>query len=178
MKNNLLKIKGFTLVEIMVATSIFMLIMIVALGALITSSDTAKKAQALRTSMDNVSFAMESMTRSLRMGSNYTCVGSISSPISDSSLPVDCASGNGILAFVPYTNVTGTLPRTVAYVWDGTNKKLQRCTTSCVDMVSSDVQIDYMKFFLNGSSISGTVQPGINILVRGTVTIKNQPTSF
>jgi Tfp pilus assembly protein PilE len=74
MIKNFKKTTGFTLVEIMVATSIFMIIMLVALGALISSSDTAKKSQALRTAMDNVNFAMESMTRSLRMGTDYYCV--------------------------------------------------------------------------------------------------------
>jgi type II secretory pathway pseudopilin PulG len=84
MIKNFKKTTGFTLVEIMVATSIFMIIMLVALGALISSSDTAKKSQALRTAMDNVNFAMESMTKSLRMGTDYYCVLSSSSV----SLPV------------------------------------------------------------------------------------------
>lgn len=34
---------GFTLVELMVATSIFMIIMVMALGSLVISSDSAKK---------------------------------------------------------------------------------------------------------------------------------------
>ncbi|MEK7586017.1 MAG: type II secretion system protein [Patescibacteria group bacterium] len=178
MRTNLSKQNGFTLVEIMVATSIFMVIMIVALGALITSSDTAKKAQALRTAMDNVSFAMESMTRSLRMGTNYTCGNTVSL---DGSSPTDCPSGAGAVAFVPYSGL-GVLPRTVAYKLNqraDNTFALQRCNPTCLDMVSSDVNVDYLKFFLNGSSSTlDTIQPSISILIRGTVTIKGQGTVF
>jgi len=44
---------GFTLIEIMVATAIFMIIMLAAIGALFVASNSAQKAKALRAAMDN-----------------------------------------------------------------------------------------------------------------------------
>ena len=186
---------GFTLVEIMVATSIFMVIMLVALGSLITSSDTAKKAQALRTAMDNVNFALESMTRSLRMGSDYYCVASGSSV----SLPVpagiynDCplsGSGGGAVVFTPADNPPGSHPpgaRDTAYTVvqrsDGTGTfVLRRCVSTvspCVeDMVSSNVNIEKLIFYVNGSDPTDNIQPSIYILVKGSVSVKGVPYPF
>lgn len=178
---------AFTLVEIMVATSIFMMIMLVALGALITSSDTAKKSQALRQAMDNVNFAMESVVRSLRSGTDYTCITSGSfilpgSPTAD--CPIGSAGGTAIV-FTPAKHLT---QRDTAYVLNtrvnGT-KVLQRCYLSnpCVDIVSPDVDVENLTFFVNGSHSEVNVpddktQPSVYILVKGNVAFKGQSNSF
>lgn len=179
--------KGFTLVEIMVATSIFMVIMLIAMGALITSSDTSKKAQALRTTMDNVNFAMESMTRSLRMGSDYTCITSTSFilPATEApDCPLDGSGGEGVaIAFTPANHTPGA--RDTAYVVteraDGTGTYvLQQCsdTSPCTDLVSHDVDIQKLSFHVTGSRISDKIQPSVYILMKGVVTIKGVPNVF
>ncbi len=186
-KNTDLYKQGFTLVEIMVATSIFMLIMLAALGSLIVSSDAAKKAQALRTAMDNVSFAMESMTRSLRMGTDYTCMTSSTFSLPGSAqadCPVSSSGGSAII----YTPAYDGTKRDAAYVvnarGDGTSV-LQRCYAggSCLDMVSSNVDIQKLTFFVSGSHSASNgpddqTQPSIYILVKGVVTIKGQANTF
>lgn len=180
---------GFTLIEIMVATSIFMIIMLISLGSLITSSDTAKKSQALRSAMDNVNFAMESMTRSLRMGSDYSCIES-NTFVLPGEPTRDCPLGSsrGGLAIV-FTPALDTRPRQAAYVVnqrsDGTNV-LQSCYLSdpCVDLVSPDVDINQLNFFVSGSQNSTTntpddrIQPSIYILMKGTVIFKGEPITF
>ena len=183
MKINFSKNKAFTLVEIMVATSIFMIIMLMSLAALITTSDTAKKSQALRSAMDNVNFAMESMTRSLRMGRDYTCVASSSGVSLPASANADCpisSSGGGAIIFSP-TGHDAT-PRDSAYMvtarGDGTNV-LQYCTTtSCVDMVSTNVDIQYLKFYVNGSDVADKIQPSAYIVMKGVVVVKGVPKTF
>lgn len=189
MKFTKTKTKGFTLIEIMVATSIFMVIMLIALGALISSSDTAKKSQALRSAMDNVNFAMESMTRSLRMGSDYTCVISGDSISIPAAANADCALGGGAIVFTPADHAAGS--RNAAYTLnprgDGTFV-LRRCTPNpitnaieCIDMVSRDVDVQTLKFFVNG--VNGTdpfdkIQPSVYIIIKGTVTVKGVPNTF
>lgn len=183
MNNKLLKIKGFTLVEIMVATSIFMIIMLVAMGALISSSDTAKKAQALRSAMDNVNFAMESMTRSLRMGTDYTCVTFGSSVSLPASANADCplsTSGGGAIVFTPpnATPARNAAFRVVARSDGSGTFVLQRCVPGCVDLVSSDVDIQKLVFYVDGSSISDKIQPSVYIVMKGVVNIKGVPNVF
>ena len=65
--------KGFTLIELMIATTLFSIIMLMGVGSLVVSSNSAKSAQKLRVAVDNVNFAMESIARELRTGMYYTC---------------------------------------------------------------------------------------------------------
>jgi prepilin-type N-terminal cleavage/methylation domain-containing protein len=66
--------KGFTLVEIIVSISIFLIVAVVALGALLKIIDANKKSQGLKTAMSNINFALESMSRELRVGTHYYCI--------------------------------------------------------------------------------------------------------
>lgn len=63
-KNN----KGFTLIEMLVAVAIFSIVLVIALGAILTIFDANKKAQTLTSVMNNLNFAVESMTRSIKTG--------------------------------------------------------------------------------------------------------------
>ncbi|MDE2031132.1 MAG: prepilin-type N-terminal cleavage/methylation domain-containing protein [Patescibacteria group bacterium] len=170
MNNHSLKIKGFTLVEIMVSLSIFMIIMVIALGALVSASNDAGNARALRSAMDNVNFAMESMTRSLRTGSEYYCSNTITLPFS-SATTRDCNGESGI-AFMPATSTN----QDTAYI--SNNGALQVCHPNCVDITSPDVSIDMLKFFVKGTSTTDNIQPSIYIIMKGTVTIKGVPNTF
>jgi len=186
-KNNLqFKNKGFTLIEIMVATSIFTIIMLIAIGSLVVASDSAKKSQALQTAMDNVNFAMDSMTRSLRTGTTYSC---ITTPTIEYIDKKDCVNtgnsndgGSGI-AFTPVNHPNAD----TAYAQvqrDDLTYTLQRCdlsnpfNPSCVDLVANNVNIKTLRFFVNGSDPSDKIQPSVYIIMEGTITIKDQPTSF
>lgn len=59
---------GFTLIEIMVATSIFVMVVMIAMGAIFTVVDANKKAQSLKSVMNNLNFALETMTRTIKTG--------------------------------------------------------------------------------------------------------------
>jgi prepilin-type N-terminal cleavage/methylation domain-containing protein len=184
-KNNLqIKSRGFTLVEIMVATSIFTVIMLIAIGSLVVASDSAKKSQALQSAMDNVNFAVDSMTRSLRMGTHYSCI-TTPSLVWPSDVN-DCIAGGGGIAFIPASDLSSA-PDT-AYIanalarGDGTTA-LQRCdkaASSCIDMVANNVDVKTLKFFVRGAYPYGTDynQPSVYIIMKGTITIKGQPSSF
>ncbi len=94
--------KGFTLIELMVATTIFMIVMLVAMGSLVTSSNSAKKSRYLRTAMDNVNFAMDSMTRSLRTATDYSCIRGETVTLSPTQAgSYDCPTGGNGVAFTP-----------------------------------------------------------------------------
>lgn len=71
---NNMKKKGFTLVEIIVSLGIFSIVATVALGALMKVISTNRKAQTLQSALTNLDFAIESISRELRTGSNIRCV--------------------------------------------------------------------------------------------------------
>lgn len=178
-------ISGFTLVELLVATSVFIVVMVMALSSLLTSSDASKKSGALSFAMDNVNFAMESMTRSIRMGKNYVCLSSGSIYLGSVASPVDCnlnTSGGTLLAFVPqegYTDSPMIAYRRSQREDDSGTYTLERCDDSvCSDIVASNVNIEDLKFFVNGSSTSDLIQPSVYIIIKGVINIKGEPFSF
>lgn len=88
--------KGFTLVEMLVSVAIFSVVMVMALGALLSLSTASRKAQALKSAVDNLSFAIDSMSRTVRTGSNYHC-GSLSGG--------DCPAGSNMFVFTAFNGV-------------------------------------------------------------------------
>jgi hypothetical protein len=168
--------KGFTLIELMVATSIFMVIMLVALGSLVVTSDSAKKSNALNFTMDNLSFAMESMTRSIRMGTNYYCNSNF---IFGAELGTRDCEGETAISFMPAGEELDSTRR-VAYILSGDT--IQRCDTAgtCVDIIASNIKIDRdsFKFFVRGSDTDNETQASAYVIIKGTVVIKNEPISF
>lgn len=177
-KNN-----GFTLVELMVATSLFTVIMLMGVGSLVVSSNSAKSAQKLRVAVDNVNFAMESMTRELRTGTYFNC-GYDGVSMAD-GLVNDCDAGN-VIAFTPQQPVDGSPVSRVAYVvrerGNGTNS-LVRCEGSddnCSEIVSLDVNVENLKFYVAGTDINpdseatlDMIQPSAKILMSGIVKTKD-----
>lgn len=60
--------KGFTLIEMMVSVSIFSIVVMIALGAILTVLDANRKARTLTEVMNNMNFSVEMITRSLKTG--------------------------------------------------------------------------------------------------------------
>ena len=64
---------GFTLIELMVAVSIFTIVTVFALTALMRLADANDRAQALLTALNNLDFAMDHMSRTIRVGRFWSC---------------------------------------------------------------------------------------------------------
>jgi prepilin-type N-terminal cleavage/methylation domain-containing protein len=64
------KNKGFTLIELMVSVAIFAIVLVIALGSILTILDSNRKARTLTEVMSNINFSLESMTRSIKTGVN------------------------------------------------------------------------------------------------------------
>lgn len=69
--------RGYTLIELIVAVGLFALVMTLAAGAYLMMISINRQAQAQATGINNLSFALESMTRDIRTGTQYSC-GSVS----------------------------------------------------------------------------------------------------
>lgn len=182
---NITKNSGFTLVELMVATTLFTIVMLMGVGSLILSSNSAKSSQKLRIAVDNVNFAMESMTRELRMGTNYYC-GSDMNPSANRDCSFSGEAGH-IITFKPQQ--IGSAPTRVGYFRDEriingvrtgtyTLKRCEETSNNCADIVSSDVNVQTLDFYVTGSMLDDKIQPSVNILMSGVVKIKGVLTPF
>lgn len=65
--------RGYTLVELIVAIGLFALVMMLASGAYLVMIDINRRAQSIATGINNLSFALETMTRTIRTGTDYKC---------------------------------------------------------------------------------------------------------
>jgi hypothetical protein len=156
-----------------------MVIMLVAIGSLVVASDAANKSKKLRFAMDNINFALESMSRSIRIGTNYSCYTSGIVDLSSSPATADCTNGN-FIAFRPAESASNVrIGYGIESRGDGTNT-LKRCDNSntCVDIISPDIDIQLLKFFVTGSSSSDTIQPSVYMVIKGSIIIKGVPTTF
>jgi prepilin-type N-terminal cleavage/methylation domain-containing protein len=64
---------AFTLIEIIVSLGIFAVVATVALGALVKIVSANKKAQTIQAAVTNINYALDAMSREMRVGKNYYC---------------------------------------------------------------------------------------------------------
>src|SRR3989344_2766515 len=65
--------RGFTFIELMVAVSIFIVVMTISMGSIINVFDANRKSRSLKTVLNNLNLAVESMSKEMRFGRNYHC---------------------------------------------------------------------------------------------------------
>jgi prepilin-type N-terminal cleavage/methylation domain-containing protein len=65
--------RAFSLVEMIVSMAIFSIVAVIALGALTKIIASNRKAQSLQSSITNLNFMLDSMSRELRVGAYYQC---------------------------------------------------------------------------------------------------------
>jgi len=69
--------QGFTLIEMMISVALFTVVMIFGIGSLLTSNNSYHQTENLRKVIDNLSFSVEDIARTLRVGTHYICGGTI-----------------------------------------------------------------------------------------------------
>ncbi len=155
--------KGFTLIELMVAIGLFASIMAIAAGAYLTMIHVDQQAQAIATGIDNVSFALGSMTRNIRSGSEY-CGGRqtlCGSQPSNTFTFTDETNNTIEYAFNPPSGTTG------GSIQETINGGLP------ILLTAPSVNITRLDFYSSGVesySWSGDInQPYVEIIVSGTV---------
>lgn len=71
-KNNFgKKNKGFTLIEIIVASSIFVIVMFISVGSILSMVEANRRSQSISSVVSNLNIALESMVRDIRTGNEY-----------------------------------------------------------------------------------------------------------
>ncbi|HEY4489724.1 MAG TPA: type II secretion system protein [Candidatus Paceibacterota bacterium] len=171
-KNQKVKIKnvnGFTLVEMLVAISVFIIVVTISLGAVLSVLDAGRKAKYLKTVMTNLNFTLELMTREIKFGKNYYAG-------FDNALPHTATqdSSSGGSALFTFTNNEGN---SIIYTWGGNQiRKYTDSTTNYIGITSPEVIVTNLRFYVfNSAPTPDTGQPRVVVIARGYVGSK--PTS-
>jgi len=131
----------------MVSIGLFAIVMMMASGAYFIMISANREAQATTTGINNLAYALESMTRNIRTGRNYR----------------DCyPAGSNTFTFDNENNDTET------YSQSGT-----KIISTKGDLTDPLVNIDSLTFYCNGidpySVGSDAVQANVVIVIKGTV---------
>ncbi len=169
---------GFTLIEMIVSLALFSIVVTISVGALLMLIATNQQLQNEQSVMTNLSFALDSMTREIRTGTNYYCdaQNSDSAGPSGSKLfddgevldfsPVqDCPNGNsagrnyqGISFVEGGESITKSADTRIVYYFDNRSgspnqgKIMRRVSGQAAQsIVSSGIYITNAEFFVTGS---------------------------
>lgn len=177
------KERGFTIVEMMVAVALFAIVMIVAVGALLSLVTANRKAQALQSVMNNLNTTVDSMVRQIREGNIYHCG---TSPSSDITSTQDCNNGDTYLAFEPHDGTGSAAGKRIYQYVDVASDA--SCgigyTGGCImrsisggapgtwtPVTAPEVNVTSMTFYVVGTAIgqspTDTVQPKVVVVIKG-----------
>jgi len=168
------KNKGFTLIEMMVAVSLFAIVMTISVGALLALVDANRKAQGMQSVMNNLNVALDGMVRNIRMGVAYHCDDINETNKTILSTRADCTSGGELLSFEAFGNsLTDTGDQ---WVYWAENGRLYRSTDgrdTALPLTAPEVQIDSFAVFVTGAegvlnTDGDTIQPKVVFSIQGT----------
>lgn len=179
------KKKGFTIIETMIATSLFLVVMVVGVSALLNANAVSYRSDNERSVLDNLSFVLEEMSRNLRTGSNYHCEVN-GDALSEPENPKDCALGY-LIAFEDTRGDTANTLDQWIYKIDGGQDGL--VISKSIDSGASWIEIlnaDNLTIdSASGFSVLGalpppldTQQPFVVIKIAGQIIGKDGTTPF
>jgi type II secretory pathway component PulJ len=171
----------------MVSVAIFAIVMLIGIGALLSLVSANKRAQSLNSVMNNLNFALESMSRTIRVGSTYHCTLN-PNDLTGLTDPQDCASGGGkLVAFEESGGDPEDSGDQVVYRVNGS--RIERSLAAGLDgtwvaVTAPEVSIENMEFFVVGSYPqsgvpSDALQPRVLIKIQGSAAVAgSEPSAF
>lgn len=182
-KNNKINKSGYTIIETMIAVSLFIIIMMTGMGALLNANLIHQKSQNMRSIMDGLNFAMEDMSKNLRTGYSYQCF-DINQDLSAVSIgtPRSCQNGWALVFESATGDRTTYQDQWVYYISsDGIFKSIDGAQ-SFIKLTPDEVVMDDIA---SGFEVFGAEpppgdkqQPFIKIKLVGKITFKNIETPF
>lgn len=181
---------GFTLIEVMIASALFVVIMILGIGGLLSVYKTYQINRGMREIVDNMNTVMEDMSRNIRLGRDFTC----QVPDTLDSVPgidpdrSDCPSKGYTLFFKGQeANVVDTNDRIVysfradlGNYQSGVIMKSRDAGLSYAQITAPGVVINMAQsgFTVIGTSPTDSAQPLILIKIVGSFTYKDVTIPF
>ena len=150
---------GFSLIELIVSVALFAVVMTASVGTLLALVSANQKAQSLKSVINNLHFALDSMARTIRTGQLYFCADSVSETVPSGT--ADCALGGRTLTLTDDHGVR------LAYRYEEGRIERRVGSEGFAGLTAPEVVIDDMQFYVTGSTVGDTVQPTVTISIRG-----------
>lgn len=199
--SNTRSIPGFTLVELIVSTALFVSVITIAVGALFTAQNVNSRLQATHIILDGMSLSFELMSREIRYGSVLYCgSNTLPFPLTSVLYRTSCkfdatdvvgSPGGTTLVFRPVDAVLANdrigfyLSNGKIYKWEYTSGIVGPAR----QITSDDIVVDSMRFFVTGANttaqaisngniengsagVTDVFQPVVTVLITGSITSK------
>jgi type II secretory pathway pseudopilin PulG len=171
-RNKYKKNNGYLLIELIVSIGLFLTVVGIAIGSVVSLMDSSRRLRANKDIMDNLNLTIDNMARTIRFSDSYHCDNSNSG-----TAPLNCTSGANYLRVQfngSYSDYGGT---DILYRFNGTNIDFSKDGgASYFPLNASDVSIDYGKFYVFGTSVSDSIQPYVIVVIKGHITKDPQST--
>lgn len=146
--------KGFTLIELMTAVSIFAIVMTISMSSIIGVLDANRKSRSLKTVLNNLNLAVESMSKEMRFGKNYHCgSGTVTEP-------QNCPSGDTLMSFLS----SDTTQITYRFNNGAIEKKVD--DGAYIAVTAPEIVIDNLTFFALGAGTDDSLQPKVIVKIK------------
>lgn len=158
---------GFTLIEMLVAVFVFSVIMTIATGAIFSIVSANKTSQALKSVLDNMSSALDSMSRDIRYGGNYFAS-------SEKEFSFEDRNGNPVIyVFDPPNLSSSLLPDEAVFRCDGSISD-----RTCFRLTAPEVHVRKMSFYVKGEDAGDQSQPRLLMIIDGYAKAGSAQTDF
>ena len=168
--------KGFTLIEIMVAVSIFIVVITMGMGALATIQQGQKRAVSTNHAMYSMHYVFDVVTRGLRTGTSYKTP-TIARSCVDGTRTGNLVTTGDAITYVDQDN------RQITYylVRDGSVGELRAMVDGRNDTVLTDrnsINVLSICFTVGGNNLRDDIQPFVRILMTGEALYKQKKELF
>jgi type II secretory pathway pseudopilin PulG len=165
---------GFSIVELLVAVTLFSVIMVASVGSVLAVIDANRRAQTAKSVMNNLTFVMDHMSRNIQIGDTYTC-GSLTQS-------QDCRDGGTVVFFNEAFGELNPSELQLGYKFEPSQQAVLFSVdegANWVRLTAPEVVVEDARFYLIGSPRTSspgndTDQPRMHIVMRGFVEINSQ----
>ncbi len=173
----------------MVSLALFIIVVLALVGSLLTVNDASRRVQAMRTVMDNLNFGIESMSRTIRTGTDISCalrgspqrdcpISQYGTSSSNTSLSLYSTLGQHQLIEyrkIKLSNNKGQIQKQITdLVFDPVNNVYVPSGTAkgWIPITAPEIDIQNFSFFVEGAQFANdTIQPNVMIKFDGVATI-------
>ncbi len=159
--------KGFSIIELIVALTLFVSVTALASGSTLTIINSAAQARTSGQAINAITFAVEDLIRNLRLGSEYYCITpdtNFSNLGLGTSNDCDLSDDGYGIAFTGRDNATGYV-----YYADSTNDSFKKTiadpavSSNFINLLPSGVNLDSFKVVVEGSGNNDSIQPHVKL---------------
>jgi len=148
--------RGFTLIELMTALSIFAIVMTISMGSILGIFDANRKSRSLKTVTNNLNLSLESMSKEIRFGSNYHCGSN-----GQSTNPQNCSSGDDYFTFLSSDG------QQVTYRLNNNAIEKRINSNAFIAVTAPELVVEDLVFYTLGAGTSDGRQPKVVMRVKG-----------